>query len=286
MGLKDEHAAFEYIQWQPLYLEEKPYEIFMQIPEDLPHIRRTNLVFGRVHEQLVEDVRGREEQYRLNEHGFQVLRAPTSFADFASKEAVEDVYLPECIQLLKDNVEDVDRVFFFNWRLRNGDMSLQKKKFDLNNPTSTVVPAIYAHVDESFKGAYARVQEYMKGETEALLKGRLRLINIWRPLKPVEEWPLAFCDGRTVKRDDLIASDNIRSKYIGENLFAKYSPDYRWHYISDQKPDEVTLLKIFDSKDGVTKQTPHAAFKLSNPKPNPAFRESIEVRALVFTNPS
>ena len=46
MGLKDEYATFEYIQWQPLYLEEKPYEIFIQIPEDLPKVRRTNLVFG------------------------------------------------------------------------------------------------------------------------------------------------------------------------------------------------------------------------------------------------
>jgi hypothetical protein len=74
----------------------------------------------------------------------------------------------------------------------------------------------------------------------------------------VEEWPLAFCDGKTVKRDDLVASDNIRSKYIGENLFARYSPDYKWHYLSDQAPDEVTLLKIFDSADGVVKRSyPH-----------------------------
>lgn len=78
--------------------------------------------------------------------------------------------------------------------------------------------------------------------------------SIWRPLKVVEEWPLAFCDSTTVKKDDLVASDNIRSKYIGENLFAKYSSDYRWYYMSDQLPDEVTLLKIFDSADGVTKR--------------------------------
>ncbi len=79
----------------------------------------------------------------------------------------------------------------------------------------------------------------MKDESEALLKGRLRLIksvvpnqqvdvpfvdscSLWRPLKKVEEWPLAFCDGRTVKEDDLVASDNIRSRYVGENLFARY----------------------------------------------------------------
>jgi hypothetical protein len=118
MGLKDEYAAFEYLQWQPLYDEEKPYEIFLQIPEDLPNIRRTNLVFGKGEKQLVEDVRGSEDHYKLNEHGFQILRAPTTFENFTSKDAVEAVYLPECIQLLKENVEDVDRVYFFNWRVR------------------------------------------------------------------------------------------------------------------------------------------------------------------------
>ena len=55
------------------------------------------------------DVRGREEHYKLNEHGFQILRAPTAFKDFTNKEAVEAVYLPECIQLLRENAEDVDR---------------------------------------------------------------------------------------------------------------------------------------------------------------------------------
>lgn len=77
------------------------------------------------------------------------------------------------------------------------------------------------------------------------------IISIWRPLRRVQDWPLAVCDGQTVKSDDLVASDNIRTKYIGENLFAKYSPDYRWYYLSEQEPDEVLLLKIYDSDSKV-----------------------------------
>lgn len=93
----------------------------------------------------------------------------------------------------------------------------------------------------------------------------------------------------------------MRSKYVGENLFAKYSPDYKWYYLSDQTPDEVTLLKIFDTGEGVTKrmfkhsfendretetvcvtETPHAAFKPNYAGTDAPYRQSIEVRALVF----
>jgi hypothetical protein len=36
-------------------------------------------------------------------------------------------------------------------------------------------------------------------------------------------------------------------------LFARYSPNYRWHYLSNQEKDEVFLLKIYDSKPDVIK---------------------------------
>jgi hypothetical protein len=54
-------------------------------------------------------------------------------------------------------------------------------------------------------------------------------------------------------------------------------------YRSGQTPEEVTLIKCFDSKlDGRARRVPHTAFV------NPATvdeeaRESIEVRALVFS---
>ena len=41
--------------------------------------------------------------------------------------------------------------------------------------------------------------------------------------------------------------------YMGENLFAEYRTDYRWDCIQMQKSNELTLLEIFDSKDGVVK---------------------------------
>jgi hypothetical protein len=55
-----------------------------------------------------------------------------------------------------------------------------------------------------------------------------------------------------------------------------------WFYKSNLTPDEVLLIKCFDSKlDGRARRVPHTAFKIPNTEDKEA-RESIEVRALVF----
>ena len=57
---------------------------------------------------------------------------------------------------------------------------------------------------------------------------------------------------------------------------------HRFHYLYHQQPDEVMLIKIYDSKiDGRATRTPHSAFVDEEYNDLPG-RESIEVRALAF----
>ena len=56
----------------------------------------------------------------------------------------------------------------------------------------------------------------------------------------------------------------------------------RWFYKSLLSPEEVILIKCFDSKlDGRARRVPHTAFEVPGTEGEEA-RESIEVRALVF----
>jgi hypothetical protein len=56
----------------------------------------------------------------------------------------------------------------------------------------------------------------------------------------------------------------------------------RWFYKSGLTPDEVILIKCFDSKlDGRARRVPHTAFHIPGTEDKES-RESIEVRALVF----
>lgn len=68
------------------------------------------------------------------------------------------------------------------------------------------------------------------------------------------------------------------------------SDKHRFYYIKDMSPDEVLLLKCYDSwgegepggKKGLAVRTPHTAFEDPATPPDAKPRESIEVRALVF----
>lgn len=74
------------------------------------------------------------------------------------------------------------------------------------------------------------------------------LSSVWRPINhPIEDWPLAVCDGSNVFEDDLLKTDYVTLDYIGETYNVLYRDKYNWHYLSRQTPEEVTLLKISDS---------------------------------------
>jgi hypothetical protein len=75
-----------------------------------------------------------------------------------------------------------------------------------------------------------------------------------------------MCDARTVQERDLIASDNIRRKYVGETLFAQQSSQYRWHYLSQQDVDEVAILKIFDTSNNVEAKSMFVRERIRDPQ--------------------
>lgn len=75
---------------------------------------------------------------------------------------------------------------------------------------------------------------------------------MWRPLiNPVQDWPLAFCDGSSVRSEDLIETDHLRRGYAGANMNLCYREGQKWYFLSKQTRDEVAIFKNFDSKSSV-----------------------------------
>jgi hypothetical protein len=131
----------------------------------------------------------------------------------------------------------------------------------------------------------------MHDEATALSQTRWAIINIWRPIRPVQRDPLAVCDARSCSEADLrtvfaqLPSQGAGSKVSrgpGFEVFnVAHNPAHKWYYASDMEPDEALLIKCFDSKlDGRARRTPHTAFQMEGDCGDP--RESIEVRCLVF----
>lgn len=71
--------------------------------------------------------------------------------------------------------------------------------------------------------------------------------SFWKPLRTIEDAPLAVCDGSTVRESNLVATDLVKRTYMGETAFVLPSAAYRWYYMNKQQPDEVLLIKNFDS---------------------------------------
>jgi hypothetical protein len=155
-------------------------------------------------------------------------------------------------------------------------------------------PTRHPHVDQSVEGALRRLHHHLPDEAEELLKGRFRIINIWRLLQSVTAWPLALCDARTVERGDLVPKEQIGREFTGKSYLAQYNEKHKWVYLGGMVRDEVCVMKIYHSrekKDGMGEGggeerkgvdcCVHSSFELEG-KVWEGVRESIEVRVMVF----
>lgn len=76
--------------------------------------------------------------------------------------------------------------------------------------------------------------------------------SVWKPLSyPVDEWPLAVCDGTTVNSDDLVETDSIRQGSVSTHYYVRHNAGQRWYFLDRQTPEEALIFKHFDSKPGV-----------------------------------
>lgn len=92
----------------------------MEIPADAKDQRQNNTKFEARY-QTIHDIRGSTENSTLDENGFTIreFRSCLDSKGTIDRERVEGEYLPEVEHLIRDQVQGVDQVFFFEWRVRS-----------------------------------------------------------------------------------------------------------------------------------------------------------------------
>ncbi|KAI0143802.1 hypothetical protein GGR57DRAFT_507775 [Xylariaceae sp. FL1272] len=273
----------------------------------------------------VENLRGREAEFGTDISGFGVVHSPLpsslSAKSFEDDATVRGPYYDDIEQILRRDCEalpsgkKVHKVVIFDHTIRR------------RNPDAARAPVQQVHVDQTTAAAIARVRRHLPvDEAEELLKPgrRFQLINVWRPIgHPASDHPLAVIDFRTTEPKDFVpvdllypkrtradsgtaVDDDDRGKEVrpdddmihstegyevrGETMSVAPNERHRFYYVKDMEPDEVLLLKCYDSwgqgeefgKEGVAARTPHTAFEDPDTPADAKPRESIEVRALVF----
>jgi len=273
----DVTVALKYFQ-QPVDPAGKPIVPFNYV--ETPPAGEPQRNFGHLDIQVpVHDIRGSESNYNLDKDAFFVVSGVPESAEkeFTDDESIKKNYYPEVEQLILDNVPGSNRIFLFDHTIRR------------SKPDAPRAPVLAVHIDQTVKSATQRVHHHLPEEAEKLLKGRYRIINIWRPLNgPVQASPLGFASSSTLKDEDLIPVEHRYPDRTGETAGIRYDEGQKWHYLSGMRNDERLFLECFDSESlkPNTKiqggRVPHTAFQDPRTPKGARGRESIEVRALVF----
>jgi hypothetical protein len=213
----------------------------------------------------------------LDREGFSLVRQDTAVTDFYDDDEVKAVYYAEVERALKE-ATGADRVFIFDHTTRRRVPGAEDDRKSIRQPVARV------HVDHTAKSGQQRVRDLLPDEADELLRGRVQIINLWRPIRgPLRDFPLAVCDASTVNSDDLVPSDLIYPRRVGETYQVSYNPTHRWFYVPEMGTNEALLIKCSDSKtDGRARFAPHSAFTDPTTPADAPPRESIEVRTLVF----
>ncbi|OAP56963.1 hypothetical protein AYL99_09075 [Fonsecaea erecta] len=294
----------QYLEPLELY-KEKPYLI--NIPaEALPPGLATNESYIPYPGIVIEDMRGKENNFTLDRNGFAVFRDDRQhesvFKSSAIRERLGVNFLGSCLKydeyddyaVVKTKYRKASEDFLthllgaettktFTHEVRRRQQSFPKKpRGDDGSPQ----PIQGVHVDFTRDWALRRMQMVYGSEFVSWAEQRRwQVMHTWRPLKgPLFDWPLAVCDYQSVNpRSDFEAGDNIYPHLQSESFLIYYSAHHRWHYLSEMQPGEILVFKSYDSHGSgdVAICCPHCAFDNELAPSSAAPRESVETVSFV-----
>ncbi|HKT18343.1 MAG TPA: CmcJ/NvfI family oxidoreductase [Stellaceae bacterium] len=224
----------------------------------------------------IRNARPLADRFALERNGFRFLRHDTAMRDFFDEAEIQRVYYPEMEALVKAEI-GATRVVVFDHTLRTADDEMREAR-----KIREVVRRV--HNDYTEWSGPQRVRDLLADEADALLQHRFAIVQVWRPIRhPVETFPLALCDARSMSPKDFVVSERRYPNRVGQTYAVTYNPEHEWYWLPRMRRDEAVIFKVFDSlKDGRARWTAHTAFDDPTTPANARPRESIEIRTLAF----
>ncbi len=225
---------------------------------------------------MIRNGRHHARDFTVDRSGFSFIRHDTAVDNFFDETEVQRVYHAEMEALVKV-ASGASRVFVFDHTLRTADDAMREAR-----KIREVV--LRVHNDYTEWSGPQRVRDLLPREADELLRRRFAIIQVWRPIRhPVESYPLAICDARTLSPENLVVSERRYPDRIGQTYAITYNPEHQWYWFPRMRRDEALIFKVYDSlRDGTARWTAHTAFQDPTSPPNARPRESIEIRTLAF----
>jgi hypothetical protein len=226
--------------------------------------------------------------FTLDEHGFCLAQHGTAIGDWENQYPVDSAYAAEVAEVAR-RLTGADRVILLGGMLRDAAAT---------SPT-VQPPAAEAHVDFTERCAERRAAAlYREKYPEGSGYRRFIGFSLWRALSmPPQDMPLALCEGRSVRDEEGTHNTKVDVAEIptGDALYAPiageedmlaatifhFSPGHRWWYFPDMQPQEVILIKLYDSDHSRAWRCPHTAFR-DTTRPDARPRRSMEFRGMAY----
>src|SRR6476660_997298 len=185
----------------------------------------------------IHNARLHAEPFALDREGFRFRRHDTKVADFFDEDEIRRVYYPEMEALVKEE-SGASRVVVFDHTLRTADDGDREAR-KIREPVARV------HNDYTEWSGPQRVRDLLPQEAEELLKRRFAIVQVWRPIRrPVETFPLAICDAKSLSSKDLVISERRYPNRVGQTYAITYNPKHVWFWFPRMRREEALVFKV------------------------------------------
>ena len=228
-------------------------------------------------ESRIFDADSFETPPSLDVEGFCRVSQPYDVSDLAESPEAGVAYRASLAVLIKEltGADEVNVMPFS--MLRRQTASTIKKDIESG------VPANFVHADTTERGA-PQAEGFFYPPPSRRGVRRTAQINLWKLLSASPTpCPLAVCDPRSMRPDDVVAGPAYFPSVDGTIDTAFFHPNehFRWVYFSGLTNQELLVFKQYDSDKRYPERVPHTAFIDPSCPPDAEPRVSLESRCLL-----
>ena len=231
--------------------------------------------------------------------GVSLARCESKCQNFYDAAEVESIFYPEIENLLLQFFPDATDALVYNHDVFDKDYSGDRTEDQENkNPGVNANYANLVHNDLNDNSGrvrcrelltknlrnFGRPQNYTEEEADRKMSRRFMSINLAKPMETVEQNPFVLCAWPSFADQPYINNYRVYDDRVGETTRFTYRPEHEWYWVPHQKPDEVSMLKCYDSiTDGsVSRWSFHSACIDPTAPEDARCRKNVVVRSYVF----
>ena len=235
----------------------------------------------------------------MDKLGLSVAHWDSACGNFYDSEEVRRVFYAEMEKLLLDFFPDATDALVFNHDVFDKDYAGDRTEDqDAKNPGVNAQYANLVHNDLNDNSGrvrcrelltrnlrnFGREQNYTEAEAEEKMSRRFMSINLAKPMETVEQNPFVLCAWPSFADQPYINNYRVYDDRVGETTRFTYRPSHEWYWLPQQRPNEVSMLKCYDSiTDGsVSRWSFHSACVDPTAPADARCRKNVVVRSFVF----